>query len=74
MSGHQYIPRPVATVLPNVLGFTYNGVRYEIFIDVGEHDEAYQLAADEDWEALSKWPKYSMFSCAFHILHLHVLT
>ena len=42
-----------------MMGFTYQGVEYQIFVDVGEHDEAYRLAADEDCEALSKWPKYS---------------
>jgi hypothetical protein len=42
------------------MGFTYDGKEYQIFLELGTHDEAYALAEEERWDVLSEWPKYGM--------------
>ena len=52
----------VATVLPQVMTFTdRDGIEHQIFLELGTHEEAGQLATKEDWETLKSWPKYGMY-------------
>lgn len=35
-----------------------DGTKHSVFIDLGDHDRAYKLTAEENWDELKKYPKY----------------